>query len=257
MGKASIEAIHVNSRSPLMKLSIIMPVYNEANYIDEIISKVSSVDIGNLKKEIIIIESNSTDGTRDLIKKYENKIGFKIIYEEKPRGKGHAVRKGFKAATGDIILIQDADLEYNPDEYPKLLKPILEGNIKFVLGSRHLGNNGWVVRKFTNDPVRALVLNVGSLGFNFLFNILYGTWITDPTTMYKVFRSECLADIEFKSDYFDLDWEIVGKFIRKGYIPIEVPISYYSRSNSEGKKFKLRRDVYKNLRSVIKYRFVN
>lgn len=240
-----------------MKLSIIMPVYNEVKYIDEIIDKVSSVDIGDIKKEIIVIESNSTDGTRDLIKKYENKDGFKIIYEEKPQGKGHAVRKGFCSATGDIILIQDADLEYNPDEYPELLKPILEGKAKFVLGSRHLGNNGWVVRKFTDDPVRALIMNVGSVGFNFMFNILYGTWLTDPMTMYKVFKRECLEGIEFKSDYFDLDWEIVGKFVRKGYLPLEVPISYISRSNSEGKKVKLRRDIYKNLKSVIKYRFVD
>ena len=240
-----------------MKLSIIMPVYNEADYIDEIINRVSSADVGDLKKEIIIIESKSTDGTRDLIKKYENRDNYKIIYEKKPQGKGHAVRKGFKAATGDIILIQDADLEYNPNDYPKLLKPILDGKVKFVLGSRRLGNNGWLLRKFTDDPVRALVLNVGSLGFNFMFYILYGTLLTDPTTMYKVFKKECLSGIEFKSDYFDLDWEIVGKFVKKGYIPIEVPISYISRSNSEGKKLTLRRDAYKNLKALIKYRFVD
>ena len=238
-----------------MKLSIIIPVYNEAKYVDEIINKVCSADIGNIEKEIIIIESNSTDGTRELVKEYENKPGFKIIYEKKPAGKGHAVKNGLKAATGDILLIQDADLEYNPNEYPILLKPILEGNAKFVLGSRHLGNNGWAYRKFTDDFPMAFICNTGTKVFDFFFNCLYGVKLTDPMTMYKVFSRECLSGIEFKSDYFDLDLEIVAKFIKKGYIPLEVPVSYVSRSFSDGKKVIFHREVIKNLIAVIKYRF--
>ena len=240
-----------------MKLSIIMPVYNEAKYVDEIINKVSFADIDNLEKEIIIIESNSTDGTRDLIKKYENKDGYKIIYEEKPQGKGYAVRKGFKAATGDIILIQDADLEYNPDEYPRLLKPILGGEAKFVLGSRHLGNNGMFIRKFGGSPIKAFYMNIGAKFLDTIFNILYDVWLTDPQTMYKVFKVECLDGIEFKSNYFDLDWEIVSKFIKKGYAPLEIPISYISRTTFQGKKIRLRRDALKNLWAIIKYRFTD
>jgi glycosyltransferase involved in cell wall biosynthesis len=239
-----------------MKLSIIMPVYNEAKYIDEIISLVCAVDIGDITKEIIIIESNSTDGTRELVKKYENKPEFKIIYEERPAGKGHAVRNGIKAATGDILLIQDADLEYNPNEYPILLKPIIDGKAKFVLGSRHL-HAGWAYRKFTHDFPMAFMCNTGTKIFDFFFNCLYGVKLTDPMTMYKVFMRECLKDIEFKSDYFDLDEEIVAKFIKKGYIPIEVPVSYSSRSFSEGKKVIFHREAIKNIIAMIKYRFID
>lgn len=239
-----------------MKLSVVMPVYNEVNYIDEIINKVCSVNLGDIEKEIIIIESNSTDGTRELVRKYENTLGFKIIYEEKPSGKGHAVRSGLKIATGNILLIQDADLEYNPDEYPLLLKPIIEGKAKFVLGSRHL-NGGWAYRKFTHDFPMAIICNTGTKIFDFFFNCLYGVNLTDPMTMFKVFSKECLTDIEFKSDYFDLDEEIVAKFIKKGYIPVEVPVSYNSRSFSEGKKVIFHREAIKNIIAVIKYRFLD
>ena len=232
-----------------------MPVYNEVRYVDEIINKVISTDIGNIKKEIIIIESNSTDGTRDLVKKYENRSEFKIFYEEKPAGKGHAVKNGLKLATGDIILIQDADLEYNPDEYSLLLKPIINGSAKFVLGSRHLGNSGWAYRKFSDDIPTAFIYNTGTKVFDIFFNCLYGVKLTDPMTMYKVFCRECLNDIEFKSEYFDLDLEIVAKFIKKGYIPFEVPISYISRSFSEGKKVVFHKVAIKVFVAVIKFRF--
>jgi glycosyltransferase involved in cell wall biosynthesis len=242
-------------RGKFMKLSVIMPVYNEARYVDEIIRKVLSSDIGDIKKEIIIIESNSTDGSRDLVKKYENRPEFTIIYEEKPEGKGHAVRKGLTLATGDIILIQDADLEYNPDEYHILLKPLVEGKAKFVLGSRHMGNSGWAYRKFSEDFPTAFVYNIGTRIFDFCFNFLYGVRLTDPMTMYKVFRKECLEGIEFQSDYFDLDLEIVTRFIKKGFIPVEVPVSYVSRSFSEGKKVVFYKVAIKVLIVVIKYRF--
>jgi glycosyltransferase involved in cell wall biosynthesis len=240
-----------------MKLSIVMPVYNEVRYIDEIINKVVSAEIGNIKKEIIIIESNSTDGTRELVKKYENRSEFKIFYEERPAGKGHAVKNGLKLATGDIILIQDADLEYNPDEYFLLLKPIIEGNAKFVLGSRHLGNSGYAYRKFSDDVAAAFVYNIGTKVFDSFFNFLYGVKLTDPMTMYKVFLRECLNDIYFKSDYFDLDLEIVAKFIKKGFIPLEVPVSYISRSFSEGKKVVFYKVAIKVFVAVIKFRFID
>lgn len=238
-----------------MKLSILMPVYNEEKYIEKIINKVMAIDIGNIEKEIIIIESNSIDGTKELIKKYENKDGFKIIYEQKAQGKGCAIRKGFKSATGDIILIQDADLEYTPDDYPKLLKPILEGRAKFVLGSRYLGKKSLFIRHFEDSPIKAFTINIGAKFLDGIFNILYSVSITDPQTMYKIFNKECLKDIEFKSNYFDLDWEIVSKFIRKGYIPVEIPIHYESRDIYQGKKISLRRDAFKNLWAIIKYRF--
>ena len=240
-----------------MKLSIIMPAYNEVRYIDEIINRVTSAEIGDIEKEIIIIESNSSDGTREAVKKYENRPGYKIFYEEKPEGKGHAVKNGLALATGDIILIQDADMEYNPDEYFLLLKPIIEGKAKFVLGSRHLGNSGWAYRKFSDDILAAFVYNIGTKVFDVFFNLLYNVNLTDPMTMYKVFSRECLNGIEFKSDYFDLDLEIVAKFIKKGYIPLEVPISYISRSFTEGKKVVFYKVAVKVFVAVIKFRFTD
>ncbi len=239
------------------KLSVIIPAYNEARYLDEILGRVASAPACGLEKEIIIVESNSTDGTRELVKKYEKKAGYRVIYEQKPQGKGHAVRNGLRFATGGIILIQDADLEYDPGEYPKLLKPILDGRADFVLGSRHLGSNSMFIRKFERSPVRALYMNLGAKFLDTVFNVLYGAHLTDPQTMYKVFKKECLNGITLRSNYFDLDWEIVGKFVREGHIPLEIPVSYKSRSTGEGKKIRLSRDALKNLSAIIKYRFGN
>lgn len=238
-----------------MKLSIIIPVYNERKYFEEIIKRVLAVKLDKIEKEIIIIESNSTDGTRDLVKKCEGKPSFKIIYEPRPRGKGSAVKKGFKAATGDIILIQDADLEYKPEEYPELLKPILEGKAKFVLGSRHLGAGHWKIRRFNSSMWSSSMINVGSEMLALSFYLLYGVKLTDPQTMFKVFKRDCLDGIKFKSNYFELDWEIVIKLIKKGYIPLEVPVSYKSRTFKEGKKIKLFRDGILNLKAIFWYKF--
>jgi glycosyltransferase involved in cell wall biosynthesis len=210
-----------------------------------------------VEKEIIIIESNSTDGTRKLVKKYEKKKGIKIIYEDVARGKGAAIKKGFNEATGDIILIQDADLEYDPKEYPVLLLPILSGAADFVLGSRHLGMNTWQIRKFDYSKWYGNLVNLGSEALNMLFYILYQVKLTDPQTMFKVFRKECISDVNFKSNYFQLDWEIVIKLIKKGYIPKEVPISYKARTVEEGKKIRLSRDGILALIAIFKYRIMD
>ena len=237
------------------RLSIILPVYNESSTVHMVIEKLLSKELDNTEKEIIIIESNSTDGTKDIVKKYEGINGVRIIYEDKPRGKGHAVRAGLEAVTGDIIIIQDADLEYDIDDYDILLKPILEGKEEFVLGSRHLGENGWKVREFQKNKLAALVMNIAHQFFATFFNVLYQQRIKDPTTMYKVFKTECIDGINFECDRFDLDWEIVAKLVRKGFKPLEIPISYRSRSFLEGKKIKFFRDPLTWLRALIKYRF--
>jgi glycosyltransferase involved in cell wall biosynthesis len=239
----------------MKKLSIVMPVYNEKKYFEKILQRVMKVNLP-VEKEIVIVESNSTDGTRQLVKKYEKKKGFKIIYEDKPRGKGSAVKRGFKAATGDIILVQDADLEYNPQDYPKLIEPILKNKTKFVLGSRKMGQKTWKIRNSKTSVVKVAFINIIANLADTFFNILYGVHLTDSQTMYKVFRRECIKGIDFKSNHFNLDFEICARLIRRGYIPLEVPIRYKSRSFSEGKKIKLSRDIFINLYTIIKYRIV-
>lgn len=242
-----------------MKLSIIIPVYNEYKYFEDLITKVIDVNLDylDIKKEIIIIESNSTDGTRALVEEYRNNPIIKIIYQNKPMGKGNAVIEGFKHVTGDIILIQDADLEYKPEEYPQLLMPILNGNCDFVLGSRHLGKQTWKIREFDSRKIYAMTVNLGSEALNTLFFLLYWVKLTDPQTMYKIFRKKCIKGIKWKSNYFSLDWEIVIKLIKKSYKPIEIPISYKGRTIEQGKKIKLIRDGLLNLWTIIKFRFIN
>ena len=244
------------------KLSIIIPVYNEERYFDKIMKKVLDVKLpDDIHKEIIIVESNSTDGTKEIVRKYaeilQRNVQFKIIFESRPRGKGYAVRTGLRYATGDVILIQDADLEYDPDEYSTLLQPIIDNNADFVLGSRHLGAETWKIRKFDYSRWYARLVNVGSEVLNSIFALLYNIKLTDPQTMFKVFRRDCINGIKFKSNHFQLDWEIVIKLCKNGYIPIEIPVSYKARTLEQGKKIRLSRDGFLALWTIIKYRFVD
>ncbi len=237
------------------KLSIIIPIYNEAAYVAQLLDRVLAVKIPSVSKEIIIIESNSTDGTRELVKKYEKKKEVKVFYQEKPFGKGNALKLGFQHATGDIILIQDADLEYKPEEYENLLEPILSGKTSFVLGSRPLAKESWSIRKYAGYFFYARLLNLGGFFYTMLFNSLYFVWLTDPATMFKVFKRECISGMIFKSNYFDLDWELVAKLVRKGYKPVEVPVSYISRSVAEGKKIRFLRDGFLVFLAIVRFRF--
>jgi glycosyltransferase involved in cell wall biosynthesis len=240
------------------KLSIVMPVYNEGKTVLETLHKVYAHQIPNVEKELIIVESNSDDNTRDVVSKFaKGKKDVKLILEDRPRGKGTAVRTGFKNVTGDIVLIQDADSEYDVKDYDKLLKPIMEGKTKFVLGSRHMDHNenySWAIRKF-EDKNYALFMNLGGVFFHGFFNLVYGTKLTDPTTMYKVFDSSLLRQVHFEGKFFELDWEIVCKFLRLGHVPIELPITYHSRSLAEGKKVRVWRDAPKYMGMILKVRF--
>lgn len=238
-----------------MKLSIIMAVYNEAEYFEELMRKVLNVKLP-VDREILIIESNSTDGTRDLVKKFENTKDVHVIYESKPHGKGAAIKKGLKAAKGDIFLIQDGDLEYEPEDYPRLIKPILSKETKFVIGSRKMGHNTWQIRNMKTNTLLAVFINVIANLADAFFNILYNVHLTDPQSMYKVFHRDCLNGIKFRSNYFNLDWEIVAKLVRKGHVPLEIPITYHSRGFVEGKKVRMSRDIFLNIWAIIKYRFV-
>lgn len=238
-----------------MKLSIVVPVYNEVRTARELLKRVLEVDLGALEKEIIVVESGSTDGSRELVQEFEKAGKIKALYQDRPRGKGNALKIGLAAATGDIVLIQDADLEYDIGDYPDLLKPILEGKAAFVLGSRHLGKDDWKIRKFIEHRFQAWLINLGGLLYTNLFNLLYGVKLTDPATMFKVFKKECLDGLTLKSNYFELDWEIVAKFVKKGFIPAEVPVNYASRSKEEGKKIRFFRDGSLVFLAIVRFRF--
>jgi glycosyltransferase involved in cell wall biosynthesis len=242
-----------------MKVSIIIPVFNEAQTVAELLEQVWAQSL-TLEKEIIIVESNSTDGSRELVQKFaKEKEGsvtdsVLLILQEKPRGKGFAVREGFKNATGDIILIQDADLEYDVTDYPKVLQPIIDGSTSFVLGSRHVQGDTRNIRKFEGSPIKARFMNFGAVLFHTFFNVLYGVRLTDPTTMFKVFKRSCLDSFTLSGNRFDLDFELLGKLIRAGFHPIEVPISYKSRSFAEGKKIRIILDPLLWIRIILKTR---
>jgi SAM-dependent methyltransferase len=239
------------------RLSIVMPVFNERATFPLVIEQLLAKEIPGLEIEIIIVESNSTDGTRDEVRKLEATSRVRVIYEDRARGKGHAVRTGLAHATGDFILIQDADLEYDLNDYESLLEPLRAGRAAFVLGARH-GMNGksWKMRHFTDQVMVSQIMNVGHLFFTGLFNVVYGTRLRDPFTMFKLFRRDCLHGLTFESNRFDFDWELVGKLVRSGYTPIEIPVNYESRSFAQGKKVSFFRDPLTWFRACFKYRFV-
>lgn len=231
-----------------------MPIYNEAATVRVALDAILAKEVPGWRLEIILVESNSKDGTREIVRTYQNHPRVKLILEDAPRGKGHAVRAGFAVATGDVLLIQDADLEYDLDDYDSLLAPIAAGRQEFVLGSRH-GEGGWAIRKFSDQPLQALILNLAHWGFTLMINVSLGIWLRDPFTMYKVFRRACLDGMKLECNRFDFDWELLIKLVRRGHRPIEIPISYKSRSFKEGKKISMFRDPLTWVWALVKFRF--
>jgi glycosyltransferase involved in cell wall biosynthesis len=231
-----------------VKVSIVIAVYNEAQTVATLLERVWRQPLPQCVREIIIVESNSTDGSRAIVAEFVARHAHEVppcvraIYQDKPYGKGHAVRQGFAAATGEILLIQDADLEYDVADYPDLLKPIIEGRAAFVLGSRHTAPGSWKIRQFAHNGLLALLMNAGGVLFRAIFNALFAVRLTDPTSMYKVFRAECLQGLRFSCNRFDFDYELLGKLLCAGYSPLEVPVSYQSRGFEQGKKIRILRD---------------
>ena len=225
------------------RLSVVIPVYNELQWIREIVRRVQAVPI---PKEIVLVDDFSTDGTRSILLEMEKEPGIKVVYHEKNQGKGAALRTGFKHATGDVVLIQDADLEYDPAEYPKLLQPILENRADVVYGSRFIGENHRVL--YFWHSVANKVLTTLS---NFFTNLN----LTDMETCYKVFRREVLQGIQVKSDRFGFEPEITAKVAKKkkpAWRIYEVPISYSGRTYEEGKKIGLK-DAFNALYCIIRF----
>ncbi len=228
-----------------MKLSVIIPVYNERNTIQEILRRVRQVDLGDIDRELIVVDDGSTDGTRDILS-MEYDSTTKIILHDTNKGKGAALRTGLAHATGDLIIFQDADLEYDPDEYPRLIEPILKGKAEVVYGSRFTGERrNMLFWHYLGNRLLVLVTN-----------ILYNTTLSDMETCYKLFTRKSLEGIEIKSDRFDVEPEITAKILKKKIRIYEVPISYTGREIEEGKKISWR-DGIPALWALIKYRFVD
>lgn len=249
----TIIASSIASEKPQDRVvSIIVPVFNEQATVRQLLDSLLAKPLANARMEVIIVESNSTDGSRQIVNSFAQHDGVKIILQPNPRGKGFAVREGLAAATGDIILIQDADLEYDLDDYEGLLEPLMAWQSMFVLGSRH--QSGWKMRKFTDAPLMAAILNTGHQFFRTLMNVALRAQMTDPFTMFKVFRRDALFGIDLKSNRFDLDIELVMKLVRKGYLPVEIPVNYTSRSFAEGKKVSFVRDGMTWVSTILSYR---
>jgi len=236
------------------RLSIVVPAYNESATFGTLMECLLAKKMDEVEREIIIVESNSQDGTREIAQQYQHHPEVKLVLQDRPGGKGNAVRLGFEHATGDLILIQDADLEYDLNDYEALIEPLLNHRALFVLGARHGGN--WKMRRFTGKWSLATLLNLGHVLFTRLMNVLYRQHMSDPFTMFKVFRRDCLYGIKFECNRFDFDHELVIKLVRKGYTPLEIPVNYWSRSFKEGKKVNLFRDPWTWLWVNLKFRFV-
>jgi len=229
-----------------MKISIIIPVYNEARTVDQILARVDEVDVG-MDKELVVVDDGSTDGTRDVLPTLQAKYPtMHVIFHEKNRGKGAALRTGLTQATGDILLIQDADLEYDPRDYHILLQPITEGRADVVYGSRFAGGGAHRVLYFWHMIGNQIITLVSNMFTNMNF--------TDVEVCYKVFRREVIHSIKLKEDRFGFEIEVTAKIARGNWRIFEVPISYYGRPYAEGKKITWK-DGVRAMWCIVKYRF--
>jgi len=228
-----------------MKLSIIIPCFNEEKTIEQVVNKV--LKFNTLEKEILIIDDCSVDDSREIIRRISNlNTSVKFFFQDKNQGKGSAIRKGFEVATGDILLIQDADLEYDPSDYDKLILPFLEADADVVYGSRFLGGK-YVRLHFFWHYVANKILTL-------ITNIVTNLNMTDMETGYKLFKKKTIESITLKENSFSIEPEITVKLAKKGYSFYEVPISYRGRSYQEGKKITLK-DAFIAIYCIIKYRF--
>lgn len=231
-----------------MKLSIVIPVYNEAATISQIVDMVRSVDVG-MDKEILLVDDCSRDGTREVLEKMgKEQADLKVLFHEVNQGKGAALRTGFAAATGDVVLIQDADLEYDPKEYPRLLQPIVEGHADVVYGSRFLGGGAHRVVFYWHYLGNRLLTTLSNMTTNLN--------LTDMEVCYKVFKRAVIQSIPLRENRFGFEVEITAKIARRKLKIYEVPISYYGRDYSEGKKIGWK-DGFSALRCIVKYMFAD
>lgn len=228
----------------MKKLSIVIPVYNEEATISSALESVLAAKVPGWNMEIIVVDDGSSDGTGNVLTQWEKKVS--VIRKQKNEGKGSALKLGFARATGDIILVQDADLEYSPKDYPTLLSPFENSHVDIVYGSRFLGSHLSTM----------FVYELGNKFVTLITNILYNTNITDMETGFKVFRKEVIKDIDISSKQFDVEPELTAKVLKKGYQIYEVPISYFGRTFAEGKKLTWR-DGVMAFWTLVKFRILD
>ncbi len=235
----------MNRRGPLRDplLTVVMPVYNERATLEEIVGRVHAVPV---RKELIAVDDCSTDGSRELLERLASEQGFRLLKQDRNRGKGAAVRRGIAEAGGDVIVVQDADLEYSPEEYPELLDLIVKGKADAVFGSRFIGRH----RCFLFSHYLA------NRFLNLITNVLYNTTMTDMETCFKAVRADLLKSLPLRSDRFGIEPEITAKLFKRRARVYEVPITYEGRDYSEGKKITWR-DGFPALWTLIKYRFTD
>lgn len=232
--------------SELKKLSVVIPVYNEKSTLRKLVDKVKSVQMENVEIEIVLVDDCSVDGTRDIIKSDIESIVDKVIFHEFNQGKGAALRTGFQHCTGDMVIVQDADLEYDPNEYPKMLAPLLDGRADVVYGSRFKGEGAHRVLYFWHY--------IGNVMLTFISNMFTNLNLSDMETCYKAFRAEVIKNIRIEQNRFGFEPEVTAKIARMGCRVYEVGISYSGRTYEEGKKIGLK-DAFTALWCIIKYRF--
>jgi glycosyltransferase involved in cell wall biosynthesis len=236
-----------------MKLSIVMPVYNERATIEQILEQVLAVDVG-MDRELVVVDDASTDGTRELlVERFSSGSGVRVLLHEGNRGKGAAVRTGIEQATGDVVLIQDADLEYDPSDYRELLRPIVEGQTQVVYGSRFLDRQ---YKLLGRDRSASRLYYLGNRFLSMLTNLLYRSSLTDMETCYKAIARTVLQGLDLRANKFDFEPEVTAKILKRGHRIIEVPIRYQPRTSQEGKKISWR-DGARAVWALLKYRFVD
>lgn len=224
-----------------MKLSVIVPVFNERSTVDVILRKVRDVPI---EKEIIVVDGGSFDGTRDVLQAEEAHPDTRVIYEPAPRGRGRAIKEGLKVARGEIVIFQDADLELDPADYPALIAPLERGDCDVVFGSRFLSGR----------PHMSIMQYLGNRMVTESVNLLFGTRLTDVETCYQVFRREAVLDMALQNNHFAFTVELAVKLIKRGYRIQEIPIQYVPRGRRDGKKIYWG-DGFASLYTLVKYRF--
>ena len=234
------------------QITIIIPIYNEINDLRTVLPVLNQSLPNHVDINVIFIESNSSDGSRELLLKSDFSFNHRIILQDKPKGKGSAVREAMDQVSQGIIAIFDSDREYQIEDLWILVEGIQTGRSSFLLGLRP---NFLQIRKFQDQKMQSFVMNLGHHFFTLFFNILFRTRFKDPVTMWKVFRFEAIDGISFKANRFDFDFELLAKCIRNGCKPIEIPIRYKSRSFKEGKKIRPIRDSINWIFSIPKFKF--